>query len=182
MTFRELRRRLLHLFERDEFARDLNEEMRLHIELRARKLHQRGLSEEEAIHMAQRQFGNRTVVQDASSEVWGWTAWERLFQDFRLGARTLRKTPAFTAIAVLTLAIGLGINTAVFSVVNAVMLRSLPYPEPGRLVSLWEETSRQAPARFSSSGGPVGAAGGPRRTTVSVANLRSEEHTSELQS
>src|ERR1039457_2350642 len=138
MTFRELRRRLLHLFERDEFARDLNEEMRLHIELRARKLHQRGLSEEEAIHMAQRQFGNRTLVQDASSELWGWTAWERLFQDLRLGARTLRKTPGFTAIAVLTLALGLGINTAVFSVVNAVMIRSLPYPEPNRLVSLWK--------------------------------------------
>src|ERR1017187_7042969 len=171
MTFRELRRRLLHLFERDEFARDLNEEMRLHIELRARKLHQRGLSEEEAIHMAQRQFGNRTLVQDASSELWGWTAWERLFQDLRLGARTLRKTPGFTAIAVLTLALGLGINTAVFSVVNAVMIRSLPYPEPNRLVSLWEEANRQSVQVYNSSGSNVGTSGGPQRTTVSVANL-----------
>jgi putative ABC transport system permease protein len=171
MSFQSFRRRLLHLFHRDEFAGDLNEEMRLHIELRARKLHQRGLSEEEAIHMAQRQFGNRTLVQDASSELWGWTAWERLFQDFRLGARTLRKTPGFTAIAVLTLALGLGINTAVFSVVNAVMIRSLPYPEPGRLISLWEESGRQSLRQFSSSGTTVGSGGGPQRTTVSVANL-----------
>src|ERR1022692_1222195 len=156
MSFQSFRRRLLHLFHRDEFAGDLNEEMRLHIELRARKLHQRGLSEEEAIHMAQRQFGNRTLVQDASSELWGWTAWERLFQDFRPGARTLRKTPGFTAIAVLTLALGLGINTAVFSVVNAVMIRSLPYPEPGRLISLWEESGRQSLRQFSSSGSKVG--------------------------
>jgi len=168
----EFCRRLRYLLHRDEFAGDLNEEMRLHLDLRARKLQKQGIPEDEATHMAQRQFGNRTVVQDVSSELWGWTAWERLFQDFRLGARTLRKTPAFTAVAVLTLAIGLGINTAVFSVVNAVMIRSLPYPEPARLVSLWEETSRQPPASFSSSRSSVGGAGGPRRTTVSVANLQ----------
>ncbi|MBZ5621636.1 MAG: ABC transporter permease [Acidobacteriia bacterium] len=171
MSFQAYCRRLLYLFRRDEFTGDLNEEMRLHIELRARKLQHRGLSQEEAIHVAQRQFGNRTVVQDASSELWGWRSWERLFQDLRLGGRTLRKTPGFTAIAVLTLALGLGINTAVFSVVNAVMIRSLPYPEPGRLISLWEEASRRPPPRFNSSASTVGGAGGPRRTTVSVANL-----------
>jgi len=151
MSFPELRRRLRYLFQRDEFTSDLNEEIRLHLDLRARKLRQQSISDKEAAYMAQRQFGNRTIVQDASSELWGFAAWERLFQDFRLGARTLRKTPAFTAIAVLTLATGLGINTAVFSVVNAVMIRSLPYPAPDRLVSLWEETSPQPPVRFSSS-------------------------------
>jgi putative ABC transport system permease protein len=171
MTFRELRHRLSHLFRRDEFAADLNEEMRLHIELRARKLQHRGLAEQEARYVAQRQFGNRTVVQDVSAELWGFAAWERLFQDLRLGARTLHKTPGFTAIAVLTLALGLGINTAVFSVVNAVMIRSLPYPQPDRLISLWEESGRQSLRQFNSSGSPVGAAGGPKRTTVSVANL-----------
>jgi len=170
MSFPELRRRLRYLFQRDEFTSDLNEEIRLHLDLRARKLRQQSISDKEAAYMAQRQFGNRTIVQDASSELWGFAAWERLFQDFRLGARTLRKTPAFTAIAVLTLATGLGINTAVFSVVNAVMIRSLPYPAPDRLVSLWEETSPQPPVRFSSSSGTIG--GPKRRTTVSVANLQ----------
>jgi putative ABC transport system permease protein len=171
VKFQAYCRRFLHLFERDEFAGDLNEEMRLHIELRTRKLHHQGLSEEEARYMARRQFGNRTVIQDVSSELWGWTSWERLLQDLRLGARTLRKTPGFTAIAVLTLALGLGINSAVFSVVNAVMIRSLPYPEPNRLISLWEEATRPSVRQFSSSGSQVGIGGGPQRTTVSVANL-----------
>src|SRR5579872_1351402 len=133
MKLASLGRRLLHIFERNDFASELNEEMRLHVELRARKLRERGVEEKEAMHMAQRQFGNQAQVQDASSELWTGGSWERLWQDLRLGARTLRKTPGFTAIAVLTLALGLGINTAVFSVVNTVMIRSLPYPAPSRL-------------------------------------------------
>ena len=171
MSFQAFRRRLRYLFERDEFAQDLRDEMRLHVELRARKLHRQGVPEEEARHMSQRRFGNQTVVHDMSFEAWGWTSWERLFQDLRLGMRTLGRTPGFTAVAVLTLAVGLGINSAVFSVVNAVMMRSLPYPEPNRLISLWEETSQQRLRQFSSSGGNLGKSGGPRRTTVSVANL-----------
>jgi len=164
-------RRLACLFRRGEAVDDLNEEMRLHVHLRAQRLRQQGIVEKEAGHMAQRQFGNRTAVLDTASVVWGWGAWERLFQDLRLGARTLRKTPGFTAVAVLTLAAGLGINTAIFSVVNAVMIRSLPYPQPERLVSLWEEAGRQDPRIANSTGTSVGRAGGPRRTTVSVANL-----------
>ena len=168
----EFLRRLKYLFHKDELTSDLAEEMRLHVDLRTRKFESRGIGTEEAAYMALRQFGNRTVVQDASSELWGWNAWGRLFQDLRLGARTLRKTPGFTAVAVLTLAVGLGINTAVFSVVNAVMIRRLPCPEPDRLISLWEETTRQAPTVFNSSNSIVAGAAGPRRTTVSVANLQ----------
>jgi putative ABC transport system permease protein len=171
MGIREFYRRMAYLFRRGEFSGDLNEEIRLHIELRVRKLRQQGLSEEEARYMAQRQFGNRTVVQEASSAAWGWTAGERLFQDIRLGARTLRKTPGFTALAVLILAVGLGINTAVFSIVNAVMVRPLPYQDPQRLISLWEEDARRQPQNFNSKGSNVGGAGGPQRTTVAAANL-----------
>lgn len=115
-----------------------------------------------------RQFGNRATIQDASSELWGWSRWERLLQDIRHGFRALRKTPGFTALAVLTLARGLGINTAVFSVVNGVMLRALPYPDPDRLVSLWEENSR-ADRPFSSRRTPL--VSGPTRAPASVANL-----------
>src|SRR5260370_39171969 len=100
------------------------------------------------------------------------TAWERLAQDVRQALRALRKTPGFTLVVMATLAVGLGMNTAVFSIVNAVMLRSLPYRQPDRLVSLWEEvTKRQGMGTFNSSGQNLGGAGSRQRTTVAPANL-----------
>ena len=162
----EIWRRLAYFFRRDRFACDLDDEMRLHVELRARKLHDVGVSDPTAA--ARRQFGNRTVLLESSAELWGWGAWERLVQDFRMALRTLGKTPAFTVVAVLTLALGLGINTAVFSVVNAVMIRRLPYAEPGRLVSVWGEFFRNPPPGFVS---PEAKWGGPARTNHSVAEF-----------
>src|SRR5580698_11607951 len=179
MGLREWMRRILAFFERDEQAAALREEMRLHVELRARKLHQQGLSADEAGYAARREFGNATWYQDESSELWGWAMWERFIQDLRQGARTLAKSPGFTAVAVATLALGLGINTGVFSIVNAVMLRALPYQDPDRLVSLWEEISGHDNVRpFSSSGSQVGTAGTSQRTTVSVANLADDRSSS----
>jgi len=170
MSFNEWGRRLAGIFGRDRAASELEEEMRLHLELRARQLRQQGLPAEEAEYAARRRFGNEFAVHDASARVWGWTAWERLLGDFRHAFRGLRKAPGFTAVSVATLAVGLGMNVAVFSLVNAVMLRSLPYAEPERLVSLWEESFKGEPSDFSSSGSSLGGktAG---RTTVSPANV-----------
>ena len=171
MGIRELGRKLAYWFQRDRFAQELREEMRLHVDLRARKLASHGLPGEAAHFAARRQFGNAASYQDASSVLWGWTAWERLLQDLRQGVRMLRKSPGFAAIAIFTLALGLGINTAVFSLVNGVMLRSLPYPDPDRLVSIYERVTKTAPDEFSSSGAKIGGAVDAGRTTVSVANL-----------
>ena len=164
-------RRFAAFFRRNRETRALREEMALHVELRARKLRLSGLAPDDAGFAARRQFGNAAVYQDQISAIWGWTMWERFLQDLRHGIRTLMKAPAFAAITVLTLALGLGINTAIFSAVNAVMLRPLPYPQPDRLVSLWEENIHPDDRRFSSSGAPAGTLGGSGRTTVAPANL-----------
>src|SRR5207244_12484280 len=100
---------------------------------------------DEAGRAARREFGNVTLLEERGREVWRWTILENLISDVRYGFRQLRKSPAFAAAAVVTLALGIGANTAVFSVVNAVILRPLPFPEPDRLVSVRSRYTRGAP-------------------------------------
>lgn len=164
-------RRIRYWFRRDREAGHLREEIGLHVELRARQLEEGGIPAAEARHRALRQFGNGALVEDRSREAWGFASWERLAQDFRLAARSLRKTPGFTAVAILTLALGLGMNTAVFTLVDAVMLRALPYREPSQLVSLWEDVSHGQPDIMNSGGYQIGSASRAGRTRVSQANL-----------
>lgn len=169
MQFSEIRRRLSYLLKRRDQASDLDEEMRLHVELRAAQLSSSGVPPSDAVDAARRQFGNRTQIAEQSSETWAFTWLDHLAEDLVLAARTLRKHPAFTIVAVLTLALGIGLNTAVFSIVNAVMLRDLPVADAGRLISLWEDQQRE-PDVFHGKDEATSAAG-PRRSTVSAANL-----------
>src|SRR5262245_49637244 len=109
-------RQLQYLFDRNRRAHDLAEEMEAHLEHRTARLREQGLEPDLARVAARRQFGNRASLEIAADAAWGWTSFERLLQDVRLAARSLRRSPGLAAIAVLTLAVGLGMNTAVFTV------------------------------------------------------------------
>jgi predicted permease len=130
----EFWRRLRFFF--GEFHRELDEEMQHHLELSARAHTERGKSREEAPFAAQRDLGNALRLREESRDMWGWTLSETLLQDLRYGWRQLGRAPGLTAVIVLSLALGIGANTAIFSVINAVMLRMLPVQEPERLVQI----------------------------------------------
>src|SRR5579863_2751941 len=116
--------------------RELQEEMDAHLQMAIADRTARGQSPSEAKMSALREFGSAPMIADVTREQWGWLRLELLFQDIRYALRQLRRAPGFTATVLLTLALGIGANSAIFTLVNAILLRDLPVTDPKSLIRI----------------------------------------------
>src|SRR5262245_13581751 len=129
-------RRLFSLLRRGRLEREMEEEMRFHLEMQIERNLEAGMAPGEARFAAQRQFGNQTWLKEASREMWSLRFIETLIQDLRYGARTLMKNPGFTLLAVLTLALGIGATTTIFSAIQNILMEPFPYKDAQRVVAI----------------------------------------------
>jgi hypothetical protein len=143
---------------------EMEEEVKSHLHMAARERMERGETEEQARASARREFGSVGLVKDVTRSTWGWNWLEQLSQDARYGARMLLGKPGFTLVATITLALGIGATTAVFSVVNAVLFRPLPFRQPDRLVWIASGVSKSA-------GNLIAAEGSLSGVTTQVGNF-----------
>ena len=149
-------RRLLFFFQRNQFDRDLEDELRFHEEMKAHALADAdGMSGDEARAAARRRIGNPLRLREQSREPWTFATVETFAQDVRHALRLMRRDPAFTFTALATLALGIGLNTAIFSVAYGVLWRPLPYPNPDRLVIVSSAQQTETGVRTFSTWAPV---------------------------
>jgi putative ABC transport system permease protein len=136
----QLRMQIQMLFQRGKAGARLDEELRFHLEQQIAENIAAGMSAEEARFAALRAFGNPALLREQARATWSWTWLELLMRDVRYGVRTLARTPGFTAIAILVMALGIGANVALFTIVRSVLLKPLPFQDPERLVRLYEQS------------------------------------------
>lgn len=144
---------------------DLDREISTHLELEAETQRDSGLAPEEARYAARRAFGSTALVKEDTRAVWSWIWMERLQQDVRDAARSLRKSPAFASVILSILALGIGANTTIFSIVNGVLLRPLPFNDPDRLMMLEDKWLPRFP-RFEATPQELRAAIGASRRRI----------------
>jgi putative ABC transport system permease protein len=148
----KLLRKLRSLFRRGKLDAEMTDEMRLHVDLQTERNRTAGMSADEAQFAALRQFGNAASLQEQARDGRGWAWLEDFVKDLRHAVRALCKTPGFTVTALFTLAVGIGSSTALFSVINAVLLRPLPFPDAERLTVIWETSAQQGVKREGPAG------------------------------
>src|SRR6185295_9941412 len=134
--------RLVALVRRRRLERDLDDELAFHLAMREADYRREGLSAAVAADAARRRFGNVAHLKEQTRDMWIFPSFESLRHDIRYALRTLRKSPGFTFVAVFALAVGIGGNTAIFSLIDAVRLHALPYQDPDQLVQLWGNVQR----------------------------------------
>jgi putative ABC transport system permease protein len=144
-------RQLRFILRRNRSERDLNKEIQFHIDMEAREHLDQGMNENEARRMALVDFGSVPLCQETVRESWGLRLWSDLLHDFQYALRMIRRKPGFAILAILTLTIGVGAVSAVFSVFNRVILQPLPFPDQGRLVHIWETRPNQEFAQMEAS-------------------------------
>ncbi len=144
-------RRFGMLLRREHVANDLEDEMQLHLDLRRQQQVDAGVAPHDAATAAHRRFGNPTLLRERSYTAWGWNWLETLLQDIIYGVRAMLRSPGITLVALLSLALGIGANTAIFSLMDAVMLRSLPVKNPEQLVLLGEANSNGITDEFGAT-------------------------------
>src|SRR5688572_17295750 len=139
---RTIRFRLRSLLKRRKLEGEMDEEMRFHIERQTQANIAAGISPDEARYAALRKFGSVEKIKEMARDERGVRWIEDFLHDLRFGARILRKSPGFTVVAMLTLALGIGANTALFSIVNSALLLPLPFKDAARIVMLWESNPK----------------------------------------
>jgi predicted permease len=150
MSWKRQFTKLHSMFARRPPSEDLKDEIRAHLRMEELQNLECGMSPEEAHYAALRRFGNVTLTEERSREMWSWHSLEIFVQDVRYALRQLRRSPGFAAVVVLSLALGIGLNTAIFTVIDAVLLRTLPVKSPAELVLLSD-----SPGSGGNSGDPL---------------------------